>query len=106
VTGHFDYITCVTASILRENQHRTEQYRTGQHRKRQHAHPAHVKEEDGAAITVYWRGADRGNQGPSQVLSGRVISNMHFVNKKPLNIGIMPSRSPQMKICPTNKDRV
>jgi hypothetical protein len=43
--------------------------------KRQYAQPAHVEEEDGATTTVYWRGAERGDQ---VVLSGR-DSTMHFV---------------------------
>jgi hypothetical protein len=59
------------------------------------AQPAHVK-DDSATTTVYWRGADRGDQ---VVLSGRdnnsTMQSDHTVQKNHINIGIMPSRSPR-----------
>jgi hypothetical protein len=65
---------------VRKNPHRTAQDIAAA--RRQLDPPTKTKEEDGATTTVYWRGAERGNQ---VILSGRDNnSTMHFVTyKKP-----------------------
>jgi hypothetical protein len=61
-------------AIYPKDPEKSASHRTALLQKRQHAQPAHVEEEDGATITVYRRGAGRGDQ---VVLSGRGNSTMH-----------------------------